>query len=200
VIRRSYTPNLEGGPVALVMEFLSETEAGEYSLRPLYPYGKLYFYETILQIPTYVIFDPATATLEVRTLQAGQYALAQPDQQGRFWIAEMGLFLGSWYGERLGKTIHWLRWWDQAGNLLLWSRERAEQERQRAEQEQARAEQAEQAGTGGPERTPTGRAVSSSIAGFRHRSGDGLATSSRTLHLGNSDDKLRALVSRRATF
>jgi hypothetical protein len=48
VIRRSYTPNLEGGPVALVMEFLSATETGEYSLRPLYPYGKLYFYETIL--------------------------------------------------------------------------------------------------------------------------------------------------------
>jgi Uma2 family endonuclease len=152
VIRRSYTPNLEGGPVALVMEFLSETEAGEYSLRPLYPYGKLYFYESILQIPTYVIFDPATATLEVRTWQEGRYVLAQPDQQGRFWIAEMGLFLGSWYGERLGKTIHWLRWWDQAGHLLLWSRERAgqeqaraEQEYQRAEQEQVRAEQAEQA-------------------------------------------------------
>jgi hypothetical protein len=78
--------------------------------------------------------------------------LAQPDQQGRFWIAEMGLFLGSWYGERLGKTTHWLRWWDQAGQLLLWSRERAaqeqaraEQEHQRATQEQARAEQAEQA-------------------------------------------------------
>jgi hypothetical protein len=82
----------------------------------------------------------------VRTWQSGQYVLAQPDQQGRFWIAEMGLFLGSWYGERLGKTTHWLRWWDQAGQLLLWSRERAAQEQTRAEQaEQAAAAERQRA-------------------------------------------------------
>jgi hypothetical protein len=33
----------------------------------------------------------------------------------------------------LGLTINWLRWWDEAGNMLLWSAEQAEQERQRAE-------------------------------------------------------------------
>jgi len=32
-IRRRYTPNLEGNPVGVVMEFLSDTEAGEYSER-----------------------------------------------------------------------------------------------------------------------------------------------------------------------
>jgi Uma2 family endonuclease len=69
VIRRSYTPNLEGDPVAVVMEFLSETDAGEYSLRPTYPYGKLYFYEQILSVPTYVIFDPYEPRLEIRRLQ-----------------------------------------------------------------------------------------------------------------------------------
>ncbi|MCA1992201.1 MAG: Uma2 family endonuclease, partial [Coleofasciculus sp. S288] len=57
VIRRSYTPHTEGDVPAVVMEFLSETDAGEYSVRPTYPYGKMWFYERILQIPTYVIFD-----------------------------------------------------------------------------------------------------------------------------------------------
>jgi hypothetical protein len=37
-----------------------------------------------------------------------------------------------------------LRWWDEAGNLLLWSAEQVEQERLRAEQERQRAEQERQ--------------------------------------------------------
>jgi Uma2 family endonuclease len=86
VIRRSYTPNLQGQPVAIVMEFLSDTEAGEYSVRPTYPYGKLYFYEHILQVPTYVIFDPYEVTIEVRRLENKQYVVQQPDESGRFWI------------------------------------------------------------------------------------------------------------------
>jgi len=144
VVRRSYTPHREGEPVAIVMEFLSDDELGEYSIRPTYPYGKLYFYERILQVPTYVTFDPYSLTLEVRHLRDGQYQLQQADEQGRFWIPELNLFLGVWYGPRLGSTIHWLRWWDEAGNLLLWSFEKAEQEAQRAEQEAQRAEQERQ--------------------------------------------------------
>ncbi|HBL57352.1 MAG TPA: hypothetical protein DDZ80_01920 [Cyanobacteria bacterium UBA8803] len=142
IIRRSYTPNLEGDPVALVMEFLSETDTGEYSIRPTYPYGKLYFYERILAVPSYVIFDPYEPRLEVRRLQDSQYLLQEPTAEGRYWIPELELFLGIWYGTRLGSTIHWLRWWDEAGNMLLWSAEQAEQERQRAEQERLRAEDA----------------------------------------------------------
>ncbi|NJO80657.1 MAG: hypothetical protein HC827_20565 [Cyanobacteria bacterium RM1_2_2] len=144
VVRRSYTPTLEGEPVVIVMEFLSETDTGEYSVRPNYPYGKLYFYEHILQVPVYAIFDPHSLALEVRRLQDGQYALQPPDANGRFWLPELNLFLGVWYGSRLGSTIHWLRWWDATGHLLLWSFEKAEQERQRAEQEKARAEQERQ--------------------------------------------------------
>jgi len=37
VIRRSYTPNIEGEAVAVVMEFLSDTDNGEYSIRPTFP-------------------------------------------------------------------------------------------------------------------------------------------------------------------
>ncbi len=42
----------------------------------------------------------------------------------------MGLFLGTWQGTKQGRTGYWLRWWDEAGNLLLWGVERVEQERQ----------------------------------------------------------------------
>jgi Uma2 family endonuclease len=135
VVRRSYTPQLEGDPVEIVMEFLSETETGEYSSRPTYPYGKLFFYEQILQVQTYAIFDPAAVLLEVRRLQDGRYSLQTPNDSGQYWIPELKLWLGVWQGERLGITTHWLRWWDGSNNLLLWSAEKAEQERQRAEQE-----------------------------------------------------------------
>ena len=144
VIRRSYTPHLEGEAVAVVMKFLSQEEGGELSVRSTPPYGKLYFYERILQVPTYVTFDPYEPSIEVRCLQDGQYRVQSADANGRWWIPELQLFLGTWYGERLRQTTNWLRWWDEAGNLLLWSAEQAQQERQRAEQERQRAEQERQ--------------------------------------------------------
>jgi len=144
LVRRSYTPTLEGEPVAVVMEFLSETDGGEYSVRSTPPYGKLYFYEHILKVPTYVIFDPQNLLLDVRQLQNGQYVGQAPNAQGQYWIPEVNLFLGRWQGTRLGITTDWLRWWDESGNLLLWSSERVGEERQRAEQERQRAEQERQ--------------------------------------------------------
>jgi Uma2 family endonuclease len=143
IIRRSYTPYTEGDPVAIVMEFLSDEDGNEYSSRPTYPYGKQYVYEQILQVPTYAIFDPSTLLLEVRCLQAGCYVLQPANEQRRYWIPELQLFLGTWYGLRVGVMTHWLRWWDRDGKLLLWSSEKAEQEAARAEQEVARAEAAE---------------------------------------------------------
>ncbi|MBE9079768.1 Uma2 family endonuclease [Romeria aff. gracilis LEGE 07310] len=142
--RRSYTQHLEGDRVAVAMEFLSAEDNGELSIRATPPYGKLYFYERILQVPTYVIYDPAEALLEVRYLENQRYALQSPNAANQFWIPELELFLGVWRGERLTRTISWLRWWDAEGNLLLWSSEQAEQERQRAEQERQRAEQERQ--------------------------------------------------------
>lgn len=144
IIRRSYTPHLEGDAVAVVMEFLSQEDNGELSVRSTLPYGKLYFYEQILQVPTYVTYDPYEPSLEVRYLEEGKYILHRTDSNGRYWIPQLELFLGIWYGERLRQTTNWLRWWDVDGNLLLWSAEQAEQERQRAEQERQRAEQERQ--------------------------------------------------------
>jgi len=139
--RKSYTPNLEGDVPEVVIEFLSDTDGQEYSVKRTYPPGKWFFYEQILQVPIYVIFDSSAGLLEFYQLENGRYELKQPDENGRHWIDAMKLFLGTWQGTKEARTGYWLRWWDQASNLLPWAVELIEQERQRAEQERQRAEQ-----------------------------------------------------------
>jgi hypothetical protein len=142
--RKSYTPHLEGEVPSVVMEFLSETEGTEYSVKPTFPPGKWFFFERILQVPTYVIFDPTPGELEVYQLQADRYELVSPNADQRYWLPDMELFLGVWQGKKEERSGYWLRWWDKAGNLLPWAVEQVEQERQRAEQERQRAEQERQ--------------------------------------------------------
>ncbi len=155
IIRRSYSPHIDGDIPAILMEFLSEEETGEYSTRPTFPYGKMYFYEQILQVPLYVIFDPEDGRLEIRQLNlSGQYELQRLDENGRYFVECLNLYLGTWHGTRLDQTFHWLRWWNVNGEILPWGTEkvaqeqilrataeqRAEAEKQRAEAEKQRAE------------------------------------------------------------
>ncbi|MEX0272181.1 hypothetical protein AB3R30_23945 [Leptolyngbyaceae cyanobacterium UHCC 1019] len=56
---RSYTPQLQGDIPTLVLEFLSNTDGSEYSVKETYPPGKFFYYEQILQVPNYGIFEPA---------------------------------------------------------------------------------------------------------------------------------------------
>jgi hypothetical protein len=123
------------------MEFLSETEGSEYSAKPTFPPGKWFFYEQILQVPTYVLFSPTTGELEVYQRQeSSSYEIATPNAENRYWLGDMELFLGVWQGEKEGRNGFWLRWWNADGELLPWAVEQIEQERQRAEQERQRAE------------------------------------------------------------
>ncbi len=125
------------------MEFISETEGGEYSINPHFPYGKWYFHEQILQVSVYAIFHPKTGELDFYRLTNNKYEQQLPDEHHRYWIEEIGLFLGVWPGKKADMTAPWLRWWDQSGNLLLWGSEQIEQEQQQTAQERQRAEQAE---------------------------------------------------------
>jgi Putative restriction endonuclease len=68
--RKSYTPNLEGDIPTIVMEFLSDKDGSEYSVKRSYPPGKWFFYEQILKVPFYAIFEPVTGLLEVYRLQS----------------------------------------------------------------------------------------------------------------------------------
>jgi hypothetical protein len=139
--RKSYTPTLEGENPSIVMEFLSDEDNTEYSNRRVSPMGKWFFYEQVLKIATYVVFEPDGGLLEVYRLQAdGRYKLEIPDFNGRHWIAELGLFLGTWRGLKVDREGYWLRWWDEQEQLLPWSIEQIEAERLRAEEERQRAE------------------------------------------------------------
>jgi dipeptidyl aminopeptidase/acylaminoacyl peptidase len=142
--RRSYTPHAEGDLPTIVMEFLSDVDGSEYSVKRSFPPGKWFFYEQILQVPIYVIFEPEGGLLEFYQLRNDRYELVLPDADGRHWIAEMNLFLGTWRGDKEGRSGYWLRWWDESGTMLPWAVEQIEQERQRAEQERQRAEQERQ--------------------------------------------------------
>lgn len=152
LIVRSYSPHIDGEIPAIAMEFLSEEDTSEYSMRPTPVYGKMYFYEQILQIPIYVIFDPEDGRLEIRTLNSvGKYEIQNLDSNGRFLIESLGLYLGVWRGTRLEQTFYWLRWWDISGNLLLWGTEKLAQKQELLNQkqelleaEQQRADLAEQ--------------------------------------------------------
>ena len=144
-IERSYTPHLEGDIPLVVMEFLSYTEGGEYSIKSSYPPGKWFYYEQVLQVPYYAIFQPSEGTIEAFSLtDRGIYERINPSQDGRYWLADVSLFLGTWEGTHLDRTGYWLRWWNADGQMLLWGEELTEQERQKAEQERQKAEQERQ--------------------------------------------------------
>jgi hypothetical protein len=122
---RSYTPHLEGDVPSVVMEFLSDRDNGEYDASQG---GKWWFYEQILQVPSYVIFDPTSGRVEVYQLKtSGKYSPQIPDNNGRYWIPGVNLFLGVWYGTKERRTGYWLRWWDDGGNMLLRSSENSAQ-------------------------------------------------------------------------
>ncbi|MBE9000057.1 Uma2 family endonuclease [Nostoc sp. LEGE 12447] len=133
-VTRSYTPELQGDIPVIVMEFISDIQETEYSIKATYPPGKWFFYERILKVPNYIIFEPDSGSIEMYRLHnTEQYILQEPDENQRYWIAEMNLYLGVWQGTRENRTGKWLRWWDEQGNLLPWGTELAQQERQRAE-------------------------------------------------------------------
>lgn len=144
-VRRSYTPNLEGEIPAIVMEFLSATESDEYSSKQSYPPGKWFFYEQILRVPFYAIFEPREGLLELYQLNSsGRYELQPPDVNNRHWIEGVGLFLGVWQGTKANRTGYWLRWWDESGEMLLWGAETIEKERQEKESIQQQVQQERQ--------------------------------------------------------
>lgn len=133
-VQRSYTPHKQGEIPIVVMEFLSDTNGSEYSSKRTFPPGKWFFYEEVLKVANYLIFDPNTGILEVHRLQnSGKYELRSPDENNRYWLEEMDLFIGVWSGKRENRDGYWLRWWDKDGNLLLWGFESVEKERREKE-------------------------------------------------------------------
>ena len=147
-IRRSYTPHTQGVVPPIVMEFLSESDCGEYSMQMARPgkaehkTGKWHFYERIIEVPRYVIFDPVSAELEVYALRNNRYERETADAQGRYLIPGLDLYLGIWEGTHEIRTGVWLRWWTIDGDLVLWQEERAQQAESKAQEAESKAQEA----------------------------------------------------------
>ena len=89
----------------------------------------------------YFYYDPQTQELRGFHLVEGAYIDLTPNKQGRLWCEALKLWVGLWQGEYQGQTHHWLRFYDQAGQLVLTGKET---EHQRAELERRRAETAQE--------------------------------------------------------
>jgi Uma2 family endonuclease len=132
---RTYLMWEYGKPPDLVIEIVSNKIGKEDDLKKE-KYARI-------GIKYYVIFDPAQRLsqekLRIYELRTYGYEL----MAGR-WMADIGLGLTFWQGKFEDAEESWLRWCDEAGNILLTGAELAEQAQQQAEQERQRAEQAEQ--------------------------------------------------------
>jgi len=146
-LRLSYVIWQEQVRPLIVVEFLAvgvdEQELSMKSRDAEQEPGKLEVYERFLQIPYYVVFDRFNCVIQLFQLEDGQYIGVGVENQ-RFWIPEIELGLGVWWGEydRTGER-HWLRWYDVTGNWILYPgelTERADAEKERADAERQEKE------------------------------------------------------------
>ncbi len=121
---RSYFIWEMGKVPEVVIEIVSNTK-GQETEKKHHRYARI-------GVPYYVIYDPQQLIQEtallVYELHIGTY-LARSDNR----LEEIGLGLTLWDGIFEKKQDTWLRWCDQAGNLIPTGAERADQERDRAE-------------------------------------------------------------------
>jgi Uma2 family endonuclease len=133
----------EGGRYPdVIMELLSPTTAEEDRTT------KKTLYERVFRTQEYFCYDPEIQQLEGWRLgPRRRYRAIKPDARGWLRVEELGLWLGPWQGKYRGYEAVWLRFYDDAGNLVPTEAEaeqaRAEVEQKRAEPEQKRAEAAE---------------------------------------------------------
>jgi len=129
---RSYYIWIMGKPPDVAIEIVSDRRGREDAYKRS-QYARI-------GVPYYAIFDPNNrlkqGLLRCFGLHAGQYVpLEQP------WFAGIQLGLTLWAGAFEGSTQTWLRWCDQAGNVVPTGKERADQERQRRERLEAQLRQ-----------------------------------------------------------
>ncbi len=84
-------------------------------------------YEQIFRTPDYYVFNPFDPdSLQGWHLDANQqYQPLTPNEQGWLWCQRLGLWLATWEGAIDRETAVWLRFYDQAGNLVLLPEEAA---------------------------------------------------------------------------
>jgi Uma2 family endonuclease len=105
-------------------------------------------YEQVFRTAEYFWYNPDTKELAGWRLVNGKYESIGPDENGRLWSEQLGLWLGTWEGFFQEKHATWLRFFDSGGNPVLTKAEfesvRAEAEKRRADEEIERAKKERQ--------------------------------------------------------
>ena len=137
-IRRSYVMWNEIVAPLIVIEFVSGDGAEERDRTPFT--GKFWIYEHFIRPAYYAIYEVNPGRVEVYQFVINAYQPVPASAWGGYTIAPLGAALGIWGGRYQHQDLPWLRWYDEAGNLLPPGEERAEHERRAKEQAQQRAE------------------------------------------------------------
>ncbi len=143
--RRSYVLWKEIIAPLIAIEFVSGDGAEEHDrTSPLAgdqsKAGKFWVYEQAIRMPFYAIYEVEKAAVELYELIGNHYQQCRPNERGHYPIPPLGVELGIWQGEYMNQHLPWLRWWDDAGNLLPTGEERADTAEQRAETAEQRVE------------------------------------------------------------
>jgi Uma2 family endonuclease len=99
---------------------------------------KFSVYEQTFRTPEYFLYDPFADTLDgYRLGPSDRYQPIEPNEHGRMWSEELGLWVGTWRGVHGHHDMIWLRFFHPDGSLVLTA---AEKERLRAEAAEAEVE------------------------------------------------------------
>jgi Uma2 family endonuclease len=133
--RRVWIAWEEGGKLPdVIVELLSPSTAQKDRTE------KKDLYARVFGTAEYFLHDPETRQLEGWRLARKFYRPIQPDEHGRLWSEQLGVFLGPWHGVVDRRAGLWVRLYRSDGSLIPTPAERAEAERQRAEAERLQAE------------------------------------------------------------
>jgi Uma2 family endonuclease len=100
-------------------------------------------YARVFRTKEYYLYEPETRAWEGLGLAGLAYQPMVPDEHGRFWSEQLGVYLGLWHGVVGHIEDDWVRVFRADGSLVPTAEERAEAERQRAKAAEERAKAAE---------------------------------------------------------
>jgi Uma2 family endonuclease len=112
-LRPSWTVWLEGGRFPnLIIELLSrKTAKVDRTI-------KKDIYEKVFRTHEFFCYDPRKELLQGWRLRGGKYRDIKANDKGWMWSKELGLWLGTWRGKHEGRPGLWLRFYDEAGNVV----------------------------------------------------------------------------------
>lgn len=103
---------------------------------------KFKIYEDTFATNEYVIYDPEEKRIWAWRKSDGKFHPLEANDRGHFFLHQAGLWLGLWNGHRMDHKGTWLRFFDEAGNVVPY---KGEAEAARADAEAARADAAQSA-------------------------------------------------------